>query len=757
MKLCLLLLSVISVVSASISSKLWPQATIYYRYDSSITEKLQQAIEEAMAIWSNATCLRFEESNSSDDYVLFYSFPNEEYCASDTIGRKGGQQRAILGYSCHSIGSILYTLGQIFGLIAENNRPDRDGYIRILYDNIEEGQEDNFEIGDLTIGYQGVSYDFASIMHFSALAYSQNGKDTIEITNYTAQGYPNLGNRLNLTERDITKVNRLYSCPGTGLCEDLSVNVESVQDLVTEYAVRYQVEVIAVDSEGGTQNLSSHPKTLSPGDTSLFWNESLDFPINREKWQFFRIAVSSEEHFQSMVETVSLKEGRFTALHTAGLNFGYECLLDSNDCDPNPCVAATQCNDELFDYTCDCNVGFGGKSCNIQCQHGYTGRNCSIDNSGDSCSPNPCVHAESCTDRFFTYTCNCRSGYGGDNCEIQCPLGFSGRNCGEDISGDSCASSPCHAQQSIGCVDMVYDYNCLCVPGFGGKNCEIRCRYGYGGLNCDVDVSGNSCLSSPCHAVNSLSCEDGFFDYTCNCRTGYGGKNCIWECPRGFDGRNCDIDRSGDSCAPNPCYGPNTRQCIDGVYSYRCECYTGYGGETCSIDLCPAGTCNNNGGSCVPSPPSYECVCPLAWTPASHCTAWEPRCLRVVIKRARGLSDRDGWFKGDSDPYTVISAYTASGYRENGRTSYRQGDESPVWNHNFDATCGLQWERFEFQVFDSDWGSDDALSHVQTVNINSLSSLPKCDLTISIVGGSGSITFDVYYYNQGEMGAPGSC
>lgn len=142
----------------------------------------------------------------------------------------------------------------------------------------------------------------------------------------------------------------------------------------------------------------------------------------------------------------------------------------------------------------------------------------------------------------------------------------------------------------------------------------------------------------------------------------------------------------------------------------------------------------------------------------SHCVAWEPRCLQVVIKHANGLSDEDGWFKGRSDPYTTITVYTSNTqHSESGKTRYIQGDHSPNWNHHFNAGCGHSWNRFYFRIYDSDTGSDDTLSSGQTVYLSSLGSFPKCSLTVDVQGGSGTITFDVYYYNRNGPGQPGSC
>ena len=778
LKLCLLLLAAATIAHAHdvIGAAPWAQGTVYYRYDSSVGEELQTKLRQAMETWETATCVRFKMSDDHD-CIQFYDYPNEEH---STVG----PNEVILGYSCQSAGDLLYTIGKVIGLSTEQSRPDRDEYVSILTENIAEGQEHKFAINsNRSVGYLGEGYDYTSIMHLSASAYSESGEITTKVKNteeYTAQGSPELGERLELSDGDVLRANRLYSCPRPGMCENLKVNVGHVQDLA-DNETDYLVEVVAIDGEGASFHQCG---------------ENMTFPMNSKKWQFFRIAVREnipQGKLLSTVQTVPIEVGRSSLYHSVGtlqVNLSYECVADGDDCSPNPCVIATACIDELFDYTCVCYEGFGGKNCDVLCSIDHDGGyNCNDDITGDSCSSNPCVQSntENCVDGFFDYTCNCMTGYGGKNCETQCPLGFDGRSCETDISGDSCEPDPCHVSHSMGCIDGTLDYSCTCFTGFGGKNCERSCPYGFGGIDCNVDVSGDSCLSNPCNTTNTIDCVDGFFDYTCNCETGYGGNNCdvdvsgdsclsnpcnrantincvdgffnyTCNCETGYGGHDCDIDVSGDSCLSNPCDATNTIDCVDGFFDYTCNCKTGYGGKTCATYMCAHRRCSSNRGSCIPSSvfPNYRCLCPLAWTPESQCTSWESRCLQVVIKYAWGLDDED-WIAGDSDPYTKITAFDMDGYSTSDQTPHRQGDESPTWNYYFNAGCGRQWKRFYFEVWDADFGFDDRLSSGQSIYLTSLSSLPSCRHTVSLVGGGGSITFDIYYYQDGGEGGPGSC
>lgn len=59
------------------------------------------------------------------------------------------------------------------------------------------------------IDHLGTKYDYGSIMHYSAMAFSKNGKPTIE----PIQKDVKIGQREKFSDIDLFKINKLYNCP----------------------------------------------------------------------------------------------------------------------------------------------------------------------------------------------------------------------------------------------------------------------------------------------------------------------------------------------------------------------------------------------------------------------------------------------------------------------------------------------------------------------------------------------------------------
>ena len=84
-----------------------------------------------------------------------------------------------LGGGCYQKSTIIHEFIHALGFYHEQNRPDRDDYITIIWDNIYEVQQYNFKRHYTSLTFN-VPYDGKSIMHYRPRAWSKNGLNTIE-------------------------------------------------------------------------------------------------------------------------------------------------------------------------------------------------------------------------------------------------------------------------------------------------------------------------------------------------------------------------------------------------------------------------------------------------------------------------------------------------------------------------------------------------------------------------------------------------
>ena len=327
---------------------LWSSGRVPYVFDPSLSNAVRNNIYQAMGEWENLTCLRFIRRKGQRDFVYFTDKKSHRCCSK--IGRKGGKQKINLGDGCYRHGIILHEIGHTLGFWHEQSRPDRDSYVTIYKRNIKFGKRYNFmKKKDKKIDYQGVEYDYDSIMHYSKTAFLKDGCTgsclTLDQNNnsaYESQGSPTLGQRSHLSRSDILQANRLYSCPGNGEQGVLVVyirngrnlgNINSIFNADLIGAPDPYVKITAVSSTGGIYDKkTSHQQ----GTRSPTWNERVYFGDN--EWQFFRLRVWDNDKFRddkmSMLQTFPLLNRRqATSQHLCAntacnsyVRFDYELL-----------------------------------------------------------------------------------------------------------------------------------------------------------------------------------------------------------------------------------------------------------------------------------------------------------------------------------------------------------------------------------------------------------------------------------------------
>merc|ERR1712055_806955 len=103
------------------------------------------------------------------------------------------------------------------GVQHTHSRPDRDNYVTIIEENIEENIQanatDNFEKLDKEEYYNfGLPYDYLSVMHYSGSLFSNGKGKTILTKDSSMQDV--IGRAEGVSDGDIELVKRMYKCNG---------------------------------------------------------------------------------------------------------------------------------------------------------------------------------------------------------------------------------------------------------------------------------------------------------------------------------------------------------------------------------------------------------------------------------------------------------------------------------------------------------------------------------------------------------------
>lgn len=181
---------------------LWPNNIVYYTIESSLPN--QSRIHEAIKHWESKTHLKFKVRTSQSNYIYFRAGNG----CSSYVGMQGGKQSINLADACHT-GAVIHEIGHAVGLYHEQNRIDRDEYVKIHYENITPRMAFNFD-SVLKGPHKAKDYtdemDFESVMLYDSYAFSENGKPTItKLNGETFRGYYN-----ELSEGDIIGINQMY-------------------------------------------------------------------------------------------------------------------------------------------------------------------------------------------------------------------------------------------------------------------------------------------------------------------------------------------------------------------------------------------------------------------------------------------------------------------------------------------------------------------------------------------------------------------
>ncbi|CAC5394799.1 unnamed protein product [Mytilus coruscus] len=308
-----------------------------------------------------------------------------------------------------------------------------------------------------------------------------------------------------------------------------------------------------------------------------------------------------------------------------------------NECEPNnPC--ANECTDKTPGYKCSCNkngtkLDSDEQSCTA-CAEGEWGQNCV-----KSCT---CVIANTNSCNKTDGSCNCKTGWEGDNCE-------------SDVNE---CSNKTICQANSKCENTNGSYVCVCNDGYFNSRdvCKVVfVKLGWNGTTCSEDVDECKITSYICNTTSNSECNNLNGTHECNCVTGY-QKIADGSC------QECDSANYGDSCFKAcTCIVSNTLDCnnVNGI----CTCKNEWTGTNCELDIdeCDdATTCDSiSHSTCQNSVGSYDCACYVGYQKNSSNLCDKTTTVVVTVTRHFNTEfiqlynqHRNGYKKYDTEALT---------------------------------------------------------------------------------------------------------
>ncbi|KAL3052901.1 hypothetical protein OYC64_005427 [Pagothenia borchgrevinki] len=181
---------------------------IPYILTDSLDLNAKGVILQAFEEYRLRSCVDFKPYEGESSYVSFTKLDGcWSFVGDDRVG-----QNVSIGARCDTKAIVQHELLHALGFYHEQSRSDRDDYVKIWWDEIEEGMQHNFnKYEDDFITDLNTPYDYESIMHYRPLSFNKN-ESIPTITTSIPYFNEIIGQRLDFSAVDITRVNRMYDC-----------------------------------------------------------------------------------------------------------------------------------------------------------------------------------------------------------------------------------------------------------------------------------------------------------------------------------------------------------------------------------------------------------------------------------------------------------------------------------------------------------------------------------------------------------------
>lgn len=165
-----------------------------------------ERVHRVIAYFNEMTPIRFVPYTNQTDSIVFEP-GSVELCLS-YVGKIGGHQPIYLDHRCTDR-EITHEVMHALGFVHEHSRPDRDRFVRVNWDAIEDDKQSQFEIVPISLSepHKDRPFDFQSIMLYESSAFAKRPGETTILSLSGQQIEPA---REGLSPEDLTRLQILY-------------------------------------------------------------------------------------------------------------------------------------------------------------------------------------------------------------------------------------------------------------------------------------------------------------------------------------------------------------------------------------------------------------------------------------------------------------------------------------------------------------------------------------------------------------------
>lgn len=242
----------------------WPNNNITYSFSSELSFLNRQAIVSGLALISDYSLLTFTYIPDSQTADLRFVEDNSN---SSPIGKQSNGN--VIRIHDFDSGTIAHEVMHSLGFFHEHSRTDRNDYVVVNYNNIQDGKANQFNIftDDGFEGFNRGQYDYNSIMHYGSTAFAKSS-GLITISRKDGGSLP--GQRISLSQGDIAGLNFIYG-PKPILSEESTYYDDIGPDYV-EFTTRHTYTVSFKNSDGTPLTLQ-YPKLVLAEIESTLTND----------------------------------------------------------------------------------------------------------------------------------------------------------------------------------------------------------------------------------------------------------------------------------------------------------------------------------------------------------------------------------------------------------------------------------------------------------------------------------------------------